>query len=303
MGGGSFDVSSYRSYTNSVASKPIDQVFTNRAIDADLDPKNIKIRESCDSPDSPEATPIIVSVDVTGSMGHIAEKIAKGGLGTLFQGILDRKPVQYPHLMFMANGDAWSDTYPLQVSQFEADNRIVDQLTKIFIESNGGGNQTESYDLPWHFAAHYTKIDSMIKRGKRGYLFTIGDELAPTVITREGLKKTYGRAFEADAPSKLSLEEARRKYDVFHVIIEEGDYASHNLDKTRKSWKDVLGQHVISLSDYNLVAETIVSAIQVAEGEDHAKASSGWGGHAGGVISKAVADLPRGAPAPKRLGR
>jgi hypothetical protein len=303
MGGGSFDTNSYRSYTASVASKPREEVFTKREIDPDLDPKNIKVRESCDSADSPESTPIIIGVDVTGSMGVIAEKIAKGGLGTLFNGILTRKPVQYPHLMFMANGDAACDHYPLQVSQFEADNRIVDQLTKIFLEGNGGGNQTESYDLPWHFAAHHTKIDSMIKRGKRGYLFTIGDEMAPSILTRAGLEKTYGHPFEADVLSKISLEEAQRKYNVFHVIIEQGSFAARQVPAVQKSWKEVLGQHVISLSDYNLVAETIVSAIQVAEGTDHTTASSGWGHAATSVISSAVSSLPRGVPAPRQLGR
>jgi hypothetical protein len=139
MGSGSFDVNSYRSYSHSVASKPVDQVFTSRKLDPSLDPKGVLCRESLDSADNPEATPIIVALDVTGSMGIIADRIAKGGLGQLFQGILDRKPVQNPHLMFMGIGDARTDEAPLQVSQFEADNRIVDQLTKIWLEGNGGG--------------------------------------------------------------------------------------------------------------------------------------------------------------------
>lgn len=304
MGSGSFNPDSYRSYTNHVASKPREEVFVNRAIDPTLDPKGVKIRESRDSVDNPKSTPIIVALDETGSMGIIAEKIAKGGLGVLFQGILDRKPVTDPHLMFMGLGDVTSDTAPLQVSQFEADNRIVDQLSKLWLEGKGGGNSHESYDFPWYFAARHTEHDSLIKRGKRGYLFTVGDEETPQVISAKHIERFLGYQVQADVPSKLSLEEAQRKYNVFHVIIEQGNHARLNLPRVQNTWRDMLGQHVISLPDYNLLAETIVSAIQVAEGEHHSTAASGWGGGAAtGIISSAVSNLPRGVPAAKQLGR
>lgn len=82
MGSGTFNPASYASYTRSTAHKTRDEVFTSRRLDQSLDPKGVKIRESRDSADSPEATPIIVAVDVTGSMGMLAEAIARKGLGT-----------------------------------------------------------------------------------------------------------------------------------------------------------------------------------------------------------------------------
>lgn len=304
MGGGSFDAHAYANYSCSVASKPIEEVFTSRGLDPSLDPKGVKIRESRDSADSPEAFPIIAALDVSGSMGIIAEYFAKEGLGTLFQGILDKKPVHYPHLMFMAYDDLnVGNPVPLQVSQFEADNRIVEQLTKIYVEGGGGGNNCESDDLAWYFAGRHTEHDHMVKRGKRGLLYTIGDEECPTHLKKNGLERVLGYKFEADVPASLSLEEAQRKYDVYHVIIEEGDYAARAGEAVKKSWRKALGQHVIHLSDHKLLAETLVAAIQVAAGEDHATAASGWGAAAGKVISRAVADLPRGVPAPRQLGR
>jgi hypothetical protein len=305
MGSGSFDVNSYRSYSHSVASKPVDQVFTSRKLDPSLDPKGVLCRESCDSADNPEATPIIVALDVTGSMGIIADRIAKGGLGQLFQGILDRKPVHNPHLMFMGIGDARTDEAPLQVSQFEADNRIVDQLTKIWLEGNGGGNNSESYDLAWYFAGRRTAHDAMVKRGKRGYLFTVGDEEPPEGLTLAQLRKVLGDngLQEArDMSASDSLAEARRLYDVFHVVIEQGDYACGRLHRVHTRWRETLGQNVVHLSDYNLLAETVVSAIQVREGADHATAAKGWSVGAQNVIERAVQSLPRGVPAPRQLG-
>ena len=303
MGGGSFDAHAYRSFATNAASKPVDHIYTSRGVDPSLNPKGVKIRESRDSADNPESTPIIVALDVTGSMGIIAEQIAKGGLGTLFEGILQRKPVTHPHLMFMGVGDIDCDKGPLQVSQFEADNRIVDQLTKIWIERGGGGNDHESYDFPWYFAARHTEHDALIKRGKRGYLFTIGDEKTPVRLSAHGIERFLGYSPQADVPSEVSLSEARRKYDVFHVIIEKGDYASRRLDAVQQAWRRLLGQHVISLPDHNVLPETIVSAIQVAEGADARTAASGWGHHASSVVGNAVASLPRGAVKPRQLGR
>jgi hypothetical protein len=304
MGGGSFDAGAYRSYTSSVKSKPIHEVFTSRGLNNALDPLGVKMRESRDSEDSPEAVPLIAALDISGSMGFIAEYFAKEGLGALFQGILDKKPVKYPHMMFMAYDDLNVDNpVPLQVSQFEADNRILDQLTKIYVEGGGGGNSYESDDLAWYFAGRHTEHDHLIKRGRRGLMYTIGDEEAPTHLKKAGLERVLGYKFEADVSAAISLEEAQRKYDVYHVIIEEGDYARRSPESVKKSWKKALGQHVIHLSDHKLLAETLVAAIQVAAGEDHTTAAAGWGAAAGKVISRAVADLPRGVPAPKRLGR
>jgi hypothetical protein len=95
--------------------------------------------------------------------------------------------------MFMAIGDANCDKAPLQVSQFEADKRIIDQLTQIYLEHSGGGNDFESYNLPWYFAANHTVHDSMEKRGKRGYLFTVGDEETPQDLTRDQINHIIAR--------------------------------------------------------------------------------------------------------------
>lgn len=304
MGSGSFDANSYRTYSASVASKPRDEVYTSRSIHADLNPHGVTLRESRDSADNPRSTPIIIALDVTGSMGMIAEQIAKQGLGTLFQGILQRKPVSDPHLMFMGIGDIACDRAPLQVSQFEADNRIVEQLTKLWLEAGGGGNNHESYDLAWYFAARHTEHDSMQKRGKRGYLFTVGDEETPKALSGPKLQQFLGGSRREGLDSRATLTEAQRLYDVFHIVIEEGDYARRASDQVRKSWNAMLGQRVIHLADHRLLAETVVSALQVAEGADHALAASGWGSGPAtrNLINSAIQNLPRGVPAPRQLG-
>lgn len=293
MGGGTFDASAYRSFTASTVGKSTDEVYKARSIVKELDPLGVAVRESRDSIDNPNSTPVIVALDVTGSMGMLADVIAREGLGTLFTSILDRKPITDPHVMFMAVGDAYCDRAPLQVSQFEADKRIIEQLTQIWLEKGGGGNSFESYNFPWYFAAFHTVHDSLEKRGKRGYLFTVGDEEAPQALTRDQIKRFCGDDLQAELTTREMLEMAQRMYNVYHIVIEEGSHARAHLDRVMSSWNDLLGQHVIRLADHKRLAETIVSAIEVAEGVDAADSAKGWGSGSK-VVHDAVKNLPKG---------
>lgn len=289
MGSGTFDLNAYRAYARTTTGKTTDEIYSSRGMNKDLDPKGVKLRESRDSKDNPNSTPLIIALDVTGSMGIIADVLARDGLGTLFREIFDRKPIVDPHVMFMAVGDANCDSCPLQVSQFEADNRIVEQLTKIYIEHGGGGNNFESYNLPWYFAANHTEHDSLIKRGKRGYLFTVGDEEAPAPITKEQIHEFIGDTLQDDVLTKDVLREAQRKYDVFHIIITEGDYARGHLPKVGNTWRNLLGQHVIELTDHKKLSETIVSTLEVSEGRDAREVTRLFGD----AVYDAVKHLPK----------
>lgn len=297
MGGGTFDRSAYATFSSKTENLKRDEIYKSRRMENALSPHGVKVRESRDSVDNPNSTPIIVGLDVTGSMGMIAEAIAKNGLGTLFTGILDRKPVSDPHIMFAGIGDANFDSAPLQVSQFEADNRIVEQLTQLFLEGGGGGNQFESYNALWYFAAFHTEHDALIKRGKRGYLFTVGDEEYPRDLKKEQIAAIFGDTPETAISTQTILELAQRKYDVFHVVIKQGDYAKRSLDLVRESWKP-LGQNVIYLDDYTKLPETIVSVIEVAEGRDAHGSATAWGGDTARIVHDAVKDLPKRSPPP-----
>ena len=293
MGSSRWDADAWTTYSATTATKSRDTIFTStRGMKDHLNPLGVKIRESRDSVANPASTAVIVGIDVTGSMGMIAEALAKEGLGVLFNEILARKPVSDPHMMFMAIGDASCDTAPLQASQFEADNVIIDQLTDIFLEGRGGGNDWESYNLPWYFAANHTSIDCFEKRGKKGFLFTVGDEYPAHDLTRAQIERVCGDKLQTD---KLNNEElltmVSRMYHVFHVIVEEGACARRDLDGVTKAWKKVLGQNVLSLSNYTKLSEVIVSAIQVVEGEKVADVAKSWSGDTSLVVSKALSGM------------
>lgn len=265
MGSGRFDHTAYRNYTTSTAHISRDERFASRGMKKELDPKGVKVRESRDSPDNPQSTAIIVALDVTGSMGMLAEVIARQGLGVLFQKLLDEKPVSDPHLMFMGIGDVNYDQCPLQVSQFEADNRIVEQLTGLYLEGGGGDNDSESYHLPWYFASRHTSIDCFEKRGKKGYLFTVGDEKTPPKLRADQIAAVLGESPQIDLSAEELLREVSEKYHVFHIIIEEGNYARGNLESTRAAWKRLMGQRALSLADHTKLGEGIIAIIEMNE--------------------------------------
>jgi hypothetical protein len=294
MGGdrwSSYDWGAYKSAH--IDNKADHDLFSRRGMHPDMDPRNITLRESCDSDVNPNATPIIIALDVTGSMGHIAVEMAREGIKTTIEEILNRKPVSDPHIMVMGVGDPeMYDTAPLQVSQFEADTKIIEQLSNIYLEGGGGGNGHEGYNMPWYFAATKTKIDSFDKRGKKGLLFTIGDEDPALTLHRTSVKEFIGDDIQYDLPSERLLELVQQKYDVFHVVVEEGSHARYNPNAVVAKWNDLLGEgRVIRLSDHTKLPEVLVSAIQVNAGENVDDVTKSWDGTTGLVVSHAVKNL------------
>lgn len=272
MGAGSWSSEDYTTYatTTNYVSAPRHEVFRNSSVPESLDPARIRLRESVDSADNPNSTPIILALDVTGSMGHYAEKIAKESLPALMGDIYEQRPVTDPHVMFMGIDDVHASSRgPLQVSQFEADIRILEQLRDIYLVGGGGGNRSESYDLPWYFAANRTTTDSFEKRGKKGFLFTFGDEEAPyETLTARELKSVFGEGQYEDISPAAALKAAKEKYYVFHIVIEEGDYAQRDLGRVRKTWTAMLGDNVLYLRDFRNLPELVTATMRITKGED-----------------------------------
>ncbi|MEP3667024.1 MAG: hypothetical protein ABJN42_09870, partial [Roseibium sp.] len=164
MGNGRWDANAWSGYAASaVKGKTRTQIFTSSGMQDEFNPAKIDMRESRDSADNPMSTPIMLASDVTGSMGMIAETLIREHLNKLATEIYDRKPVTDPHIMMAAVGDAKTDRAPLQVTQFEADIRVAEQATKLWLEGYGGGNGGESYLLAPLFAATKVSADAIEK--------------------------------------------------------------------------------------------------------------------------------------------
>jgi hypothetical protein len=279
-----------------------------RTVHEDLDPYGVTVRESRDSDEHPESLALAVLFDVTGSMRAVPRTL-QAKLPDLL-GLLMRKGyVEHPQILFGAVGDATCDRAPLQIGQFESDNRMDDDLGKILLEGGGGGQMTESYELAMYFMARHTAMDCLDKRGRRGHLFLIGDELAyPKVKARE-VRRFIGGEPGEDIPLEQIVAELKRRFEVY-FIIPAG--ASHSRDgRLLDFWRGHLGQNVIHLDDLDAVCETIAltvglaeDAVDLDEGLEHLRE---FGSGAGDSVSRALAPLSasRGAvavaPAPTGL--
>ncbi|TYK48079.1 hypothetical protein [Actinomadura decatromicini] len=299
---------SYRASTGASAFAYSDGGAT--AVHPDLDPCGVTVRESRDSGDHPESLAIGVLFDVTGSMRTVPRTL-QAKLPDLLGLLLRKGYVEHPHILFGAVGDATCDRAPLQVGQFEADNRMDDDLGKILLEGGGGGQMRESYELAMYFMARHTSVDCFEKRGRRGYLFMIGDELAYPKVSRREVARVIGDELAEDVPVEEIVRELQRKYEVY-FIIPEGAYHSGSRE-LRDFWQGLLGQNVLYLDDLDAVCETIAltvglaeDAIDLDEGLEHLAEA---GSDAGASVSRALARLDASrAPAavsaaPPGLGR
>ena len=130
-------------------------MYRARGIDPKLDPYKV-VRECCDNDEHPATVPVILALDVTGSMGGALLKTA-ASLNVIMQNVLDTyKDVEF---MVMGIGDLAYDRAPIQISQFESDIRIAEHLDKIWFERGGGGNSFESYTAAWYMGLNHTSLD------------------------------------------------------------------------------------------------------------------------------------------------
>jgi hypothetical protein len=149
------------------------------------------------------------------------------------------------------------------VGQFESGIEIEEDLGKLFLEGGGGGQVTESYELALYFMAQHTAIDCQQKRGKRGYLFVIGDEMPyPRVKSRE-VAQIIGDESRADIPVEEMIAEVQRTYDLYYVLPKMTQHWNNRTVHQR--WLELLGQNVLRLEDPAGICELIAATIGIAE--------------------------------------
>lgn len=179
---------------------------------------NVGVRECRDSEEHPNTTPIVIAFDVTGSMGNIPYVMIKDQFPKLMRQLIEAG-VSSPQICFMAVGDHEFDEAPIQVNQFENDaEKLVAGLQSLFLEEGGGGNSGESYLLAWIMAGNHTELDSYYLRGKKGFLFTIGDEPNLPEVPASALEEFLGYEKGCKAiKSGEALELAKQQYHVYHI--------------------------------------------------------------------------------------
>jgi len=279
MGGSTYTPSTFTARTTAAAATGKSLFAHHTAVSAgkahgihpSLDPKYRNkdgklIRESKDSDVHPNAKAVWVNFDGTGSMYQhpqlFANKLAK-----LMEKIVKDGWLTNPHLLFSQNCDI-DDDYPLQIGQFEGGNQMDDVLTNMLMAGGGSGpiESHEAYSLVLYMAAYHVDLDCVKKRGQKGYLFLLGDELIHPELPPEYVKDV----FDFDIPKAISreqlLEDAKKNFDI-HWILPAG---TMHFDDPRvvQPLKNMFGTNFHVLEVPEAVCELIAGIIAVNEGLD-----------------------------------
>lgn len=270
MGRGSYtagDWAKLRSSKGLVKNQNVEGIFLNKKSESVYDSQNVKMRESRDSEDSPKSTPIIIGFDVTGSMGYLAKELAVNAVNKTVLTLLGEKLVLNPQIMCSAIGDCKCDVTPLQVTQFESDIRIIQQLCRLHLEGGGGGNGAESYNLLWYFASHHTVHDNFEKRGEKGFLFTIGDDSCHAELAVQEIQRVFTDTVPYNLSNRELLTEVQKKYHVVHIHIEKNNVRDKEIFE---EWHKLLPgcSTMINAKEIEYLADLITAIVTVLSGKN-----------------------------------
>jgi hypothetical protein len=208
MGGGQYSLDiarSYRASSNASFEAPASSAPTS--IHPALDPYG-KAREVNN------VTPVVVALDVTRSRGDDT-KLMYAELPRLMGQIELKGYTENPGISFCAIGDAFADRAPLQVGQFEADNRLDEVLQRIWIEEGGGGTGQESYELAAYFYSRTNCVRLAQGIGKKGYFFFVGDEGFYPKLDKAVVRRVIGDELESDLDAAEVFQRLKEKFHVF----------------------------------------------------------------------------------------
>ena len=287
MGRGSYtsaDWSKLKKSSKITEDSTASQIFAAKKMEERFNPLYINVREARDSDDHPNSTPIIIGLDTTGSMGYLSEEIAKNGLHETMMKIYATNPVEDPQMMFAAIGDV-VDQAPLQVTQFESDIRIAEQLLALWLEG-AGADSPEDFELLWYFAAKHIRTDAFEKRNQKGYLFTIGDADCHMKLSKENIKSIFGDT-TGELTSAQLAKMAGEKFELFHIHIRSG------VETAPMGFSQLLPGRVLTIprTCVKYIPELIISTMELMNGKDMEEVMAQWSELSQPIVRNAVKDL------------
>lgn len=224
-----------------------DQVFSSSSLHKDLKPfkRDISCRHK---------NPICIAVDVTGSMGEWT-KIIYDKLPMFWGEIEKNGYLPDPSVCIIGVGDAYSDRAPLQVCDFAQSQAIDDEIAKVYLEGNGGGQSCESYEL----MAYYFNEHCDISGAELPFFFLLEDEGVYPRLNRRQVEGIIGDDLEEDLSSEEIFKKISEKFNFFVLHKEYG-----GSDKQVCSqWKELIGERFIELKDPKACIDDMLGIISM----------------------------------------
>lgn len=240
------DFNSARKAYHAVVDRSYDDAKKKKLSVEDLVPKSL-VTES--------EAPLVIAVDVTGSMGEWPATIFSKLPYLEFEG--KEYLGDHMEISFCAVGDSHSDDFPLQVREFAQGADLKKELEALVHEGGGGGSSEESYDLA---ALYYARSVSMPGAIRKPLFIFVGDEGVYSVISSDADEWCRMDVEKRLTPNKV-FKELQEKFSVYIVRKPygcDGNESSPANDRIQRQWEKFLGEErVISLPEPGRVVDVI----------------------------------------------
>lgn len=254
MGGSSYDRDVYSSSSSSSwgnsfgASDYSASKLTRSSLDSSMKP-NGKILES------KTKSPIIVMLDVTGSNIDFA-RVVYDKLPMFYGQIEQQGYLKDFDIAFCAVGDAYTDDYPLQIGEFAKGIELDSWLEKIVLESGGGGQKMESYEL----AAYYLYKNTKFVKGSEPIIFFIGDEKPYPTVDKDQAEE-FGIECQEDSIEPFKLLRKKVNDNVFMLL---NKYSGSFRDEITPCWEKLLApEHVVKIREEKAIVDLMLGIISM----------------------------------------
>ncbi|MCL4384214.1 hypothetical protein M1116_02080 [Patescibacteria group bacterium] len=207
------------------------------------------------------ALPIVGAFDGTGSMGSLVGKAFEAipAMDKMFD-VLRRR---YNTQVASAVWQDVCDPHPVvQMTQFESDVRIAEQI-RLLVPDHGGGDATEDYDLGLAYLMVGVDTDIFPFYGLKGYVSIVADEIGRGEVTQADVQEHLGQEWQKRMTTKAICAQLLTQWHIFYVqVAYGGELHSH----TTKWWTEVLGTgRVVKVTDPEYLAEVQAGLIYVTE--------------------------------------
>ena len=199
--------------------------------------------------------PIIFALDVTGSMGDWS-RIIYDKMPMFYGQIMQQEYLRQPALSFCAIGDVYSDSAPLQVSEFGQGKEIDQLISKIYLEGRGGGGFRESYEVGAYF--YNTRIE--LVNAETPFLFITGDEAFYETIPIDIISKFIGVNVTEQIDTYVLFKQLKAKFNLFLI---KKPYSNVVSEVTiTEEWEKALGkERILRISNAKACIDVILGAI------------------------------------------
>jgi hypothetical protein len=183
---------------------------------------------------SESKNPLIIAVDVTGSMAQWPAEIFDR-LPLLYNTLAQYRPDL--EICFAAIGDAACDRWPLQVTTF-ASGFDLEQLLGALYGEGGGGDAPESYGLFAHWVNTHVSVPNA---EGLPFLIVFGDVTMHTAVPRQQIQKLLGDGVQGDVDAIAAWRQVAKRWNTWFLRRPGG---SKN-DVVDKQWGQAIGERKI----------------------------------------------------------